>query len=140
MHTGKPADNTTAYELALGKDLLAYAGLFGFGLFYNRMVAYMNRKHGQHGYTSLFVVFGVFVTLAALSTRIGAVNTLKIAAGFVASGLPMILGDTNRYLDYKHEVAVALARASKARRKGINDVGQTQAGERQRFALHQERH
>ena len=103
------------------------------------MVAYMNRKHGQHGYTSLFVVFGVFVTLAALSTRIGAVNTLKIAAGFVASGLPMILGDTNRYLDYKHEVAVALARASKARRKGINDVGQTQAGERQRFAFHQER-
>ena len=139
MRTGKPAENTAAYELELGKDLLAYAGLFGFGLFYNRMVAYMTRKHGQHGYTSLFVVFGVFVTLAALSTRIGAVNTLKIAAGFVASGLPMILGDTNRYLDYKHEVAVALARASKARRKGINDVGQTQAGERQRFAFHQER-
>lgn len=139
MRTGKPAENTAAYEFELGKDLLAYAGLFGFGLFYNRMVAYMNRKHGQHGYTSLFVVFGVFVTLAALSTRIGAVNTLKIAAGFVASGLPMILGDTNRYLDYKHEVAVALARASKARRKGINDVGQTQAGERQRFAFHQER-
>lgn len=139
MRTGKPAEKTNAYELELGKDLLAYAGLFGFGLLYNRMVAYMNRKHGQHGYTSFFVVFGVFVTLVAVSTRIGAVNTLKIAAGFVASGLPMILGDTNRYLDYKQEVAIALARASKARRKGINDVGQTQAGERQRFAFHQER-
>jgi hypothetical protein len=85
------------------------------------------------------VVLGVFVTLTALSTRIGAINTLKIAAGFVASGLPMILGDTSRYLEYKQEVAVALARASKARRKGINDVGQTQTGERQRFTLHQER-
>ncbi|HRW10069.1 MAG TPA: hypothetical protein P5121_33430 [Caldilineaceae bacterium] len=123
----------------MGKDLLAYAGLFGFGVFYNRLVAHVNQKHGQHGYTSLLVVFGVFVTLAALSTRIGAINTLKIAAGFVASGLPMILGDTNRYLEYKQEVAVALARASKARRKGINDVGQTQTGERQRFTLHQER-
>ena len=126
-------------DLELGKDLLVYAGLAGFGIFYNRIVAYTNRKHGQHGYTSLLVVLGVFVTLAALSTRIGAINTLKIAAGFVASGLPMILGDTSRYLEYKQEVAVALARASKARRKGINDVGQTQTGERQRFALHQER-
>lgn len=135
----KPTPRPASDELELGKDLLAYAGLVGFGIFYNRIVAYTNRKYGQHGYTSLLVVFGVFVTLAALSTRIGAINTLKIAAGFVASGLPMILGDTSRYLEYKQEVAVALARASKARRKGINDVGQTQTGERQRFTLHQER-
>jgi hypothetical protein len=67
-------------------------------------------------------------------------NISLAAAGFVASGLPMILGDTTRHLEYKQEVAVALARASKARRKGMNDVGQTQTGERQRFALHQERH
>ena len=143
MNNDRPDDKTVStpkpFELELGKDLLAYAGLFGFGLFYNRLVAHTNQKYGQHGYTSLLVVFGVFVTLTALSTRIGPVNTLKIAAGFVASGLPMILGDTNRYLEYKHEVAVALARASKARRKGINDVGQTQTGERQRFTLHQER-
>lgn len=135
----KSDSRTVSDDLELGKDLLVYAGLAGFGIFYNRIVAYTNRKHGQHGYTSLLVVLGVFVTLAALSTRIGAINTLKIAAGFVASGLPMILGDTSRYLEYKQEVAVALARASKARRKGINDVGQTQTGERQRFALHQER-
>ncbi|MEZ4683702.1 MAG: hypothetical protein R2932_56780 [Caldilineaceae bacterium] len=139
MSTDKYEDQAKTYDLELGKDLLAYAGLFGFGIFYNRLVAYTNRKHGQHGYTSLLVVFGVFVTLAMLSTRIGAINTLKIAAGFVASGLPMILGDTNRYLEYKQEVAVALARASKARRKGLNDVGQTQTGERQRFTLHKER-
>ena len=135
----KLASSRGSDELELGKDLLVYAGLAGFGIFYNRIVAYTNRKHGQHGYTSLLVVLGVFVTLAALSTRIGAINTLKIAAGFVASGLPMILGDTSRYLEYKQEVAVALARASKARRKGINDVGQTQTGERQGFTLHQER-
>ncbi len=135
----KSGSQPEAGGLALGKDLVVYTGLFGFGIFYNRIVAYTNRKHGQHGYTSLLVVFGVFVTLAALSTRIGAINTLKIAAGFVASGLPMILGDTSRYLEYKQEVAVALARASKARRKGINDVGQAQTGERQRFTLHQER-
>lgn len=130
---------TATPELALGKDLLVYAGLVGFGVFYNRIVAYTNRKYGQHGYTSLLVVFGVFVTLAALSVRIGAINTLRITAGFVASGLPMILGDTSRYLEYKQEVAVALARASKARKRGLNDVGQTQTGERQGFALHQER-
>jgi len=143
MSNREPDDQTSVaskpYELELGKDLLAYAGLLGFGVFYNRLVAHVNHKHGQHGYTSLLVVLGVFVTLVALSTRIGAINTLKIAAGFVASGLPMILGDTNRYLEYKKEVALALARASKARRKGINDVGQTQTGEGQRFTLHQER-
>jgi hypothetical protein len=138
-NSAQTTSTTRSYELALAKDLLAYAGLLGFGVFYNRLVAHVNHKHGQHGYTSLLVVFGVFTTLTVLSTRIGVMNTLKIAAGFVASGLPMILGDTNRYLEYKQEVAVALARASKARRKGINDVGQTQTGERQRFTLHQER-
>ncbi len=131
MANDRTDDKVSSQELELGKDLLIYAALF---------VCHMNRKYGQHGYTSLFVVFGVFATMAALSMRIGAINTLKIAAGFVASGLPMILGDTTRHLEYKQEVAVALARASKARRKGMNDVGQTQTGERQRFALHQERH
>jgi hypothetical protein len=138
--TEKIEERGNSQELELGKDLLIYAGLFGFGIGYNKLIAHMNRKYGQHGYTSLFVVFGVFATMAALSTRIGAINTLKIAAGFVSSGLPMVLGDTTRHLEYKQEVAVALARASKARRKGMNDVGQTQTGERQRFALHQERH
>lgn len=140
MATVKAEEKVSSQELELGKDLLIYAGLFGFGIIYNKLVAHMNGKYGQHGYTSLFVVFGVFSTMAMLSTRIGAINTLKIAAGFVSSGLPMVLGDTTRHLEYKQEVAAALARASKARRKGINDVGQTQTGERQRFALHQERH
>jgi hypothetical protein len=140
MANDRTDDKVSSQELELGKDLLIYAALFGFGIGYNKFVCHMNRKYGQHGYTSIFVVFGVFATMAALSMRIGAINTLKIAAGFVASGLPMILGDTTRHLEYKQEVAVALARASKARRKGMNDVGQTQTGERQRFALHQERH
>ncbi|MEZ4864486.1 MAG: hypothetical protein R3C14_24440 [Caldilineaceae bacterium] len=139
MSTEKSGERENSQEVELGKDLLIYAGLFGFGILYNKTVAHLNRKYGQHGYTSFFVVFGVFSTLAALSTRIGAMNTMRIAAGFVASGLPMVFGDTTRHLEYKQEVAVALARASKARRKGINDVGQTQTGERQRFKVYQER-
>lgn len=126
-------------EVEFGKDLLVYAGLFGFGILYNKLVAYVNGRYGQHGYTSFMVVFGVFTTLAALTTRLGAMNTLKLAAGFAASGLPMILGDTGRHLEYKQEVAIALSRATNARRKGMSDVGQTQAGQGQRFKASQER-
>ena len=86
MPTMKTEDKVNSQELELGKDLLIYAGLFSFGIVYNKLVAHMNRKYGQHGYTSFFVVFGVFSTMAMLSTRIGAINTLKIAAGFGVRG------------------------------------------------------
>ncbi|MCB0138396.1 MAG: hypothetical protein KDE50_00655 [Caldilineaceae bacterium] len=112
------------------QDLALYAGLFGFGLMYNRIVGELNQKYGQHGYTSILVAFGVSVTLAILSLRVGAENTLRLATGFAFSGLPMIFGDTSRYLRYKQEVSEILAKAHKAR-KGFDNARQSAAGEGQ---------
>lgn len=117
-------------KLELSHDIAVYAGLFGFGFVYNKLVERTNEIHGRHGYTSILVVFGVAVTLAALSTRIGASNSIKLMAGFAASGLPMILGDTSRHLKYKQEISRALAQAYQAR-KGLKDVGQTSTREGQ---------
>ncbi|MEZ4706953.1 MAG: hypothetical protein R3A44_07105 [Caldilineaceae bacterium] len=112
------------------QDLALYAGLFGFGLVYNRVVGELNQKYGQHGYTSILVAFGVSVTLAILSLRVGAQNTLRLAAGFAFSGLPMIFGDATRYLRYKQEVSEILAKAHNAR-KGFDNARQSAAGEGQ---------
>lgn len=116
-----------------------FLGLLGFGVFYDRLVGYVNRTYGQHGYTSHLVVFGVSVTIAALSPVIGAANTLRVVAGFAASGLPMILGDSSRHLHYRQEVSAALERARSLRREAPN-AGQTPAREGQGPSVNQTRH
>lgn len=124
--------NSLRNSAEFSQDLALYAGLFGFGLVYNRIVGEINHKYGQHGYTSILVAFGVSVTLAILSLRLGPENTLRLAAGFAFSGLPMIFGDTSRYLRYKQEVSEILARAHKAR-KGFDNARQSTTGEGQGF-------
>lgn len=92
-----------------------FAGLVGFGVLYDRLVSSLERTYGQHGYTSFLVVLGVSVTVAAITPFIGPSNALRLCAAFAAAGVPMIVGDSKRYLQYRHDVSAALARARSTR-------------------------
>jgi membrane protein DedA with SNARE-associated domain len=73
--------------------------LFVFGIVYNWVVGWLERKGYDRGYTALLVVLGVGVTVALSGFLIGMQATLLVTACFVASGLPMIVGSIVRYVD-----------------------------------------
>lgn len=79
------------------------AGLFFFGLAYNALMHYLDGK--KDGYTAFLVVAGVLITLggAALISWQAAVLCLVC---FVASGIPMIVGDIYRAIK-RREQAIA---------------------------------
>lgn len=73
----------------------AIAGvLFLFGVLYNSWVGRLGED--KEGYTSLFVALGVFIALAAGAVFFPIPAAFFLAL-FVASGLPMIVGDIQRY-------------------------------------------
>lgn len=75
------------------------AALFIFGLAYNWLVDRWHRAGYSDGLTSLLVVAGVAVTVAASGFTIGWAVALLLLLYFVASGLPMALGDLWRYVN-----------------------------------------
>lgn len=80
-----------------------YMFLILFGIGYNALTAWMDRHGYMEGYTSLMVALGVLITLAPLAI-ISWQGVLLVLGGFVASGLPMIIGSITRYL-HKRELA-----------------------------------
>jgi hypothetical protein len=116
-----------------------FAGLLGFGVFYDRLVSRLERTYGQHGYTSFLVVLGVSVTVAAVTPFIGPANALRLVAAFAAAGVPMIVGDSKRYLQYRHDVSAALERARSMRNEAAY-ARQAPAREGQGPALHSPRY
>lgn len=78
-------------------------GLFLFGIGYNSLVAWLERKGYTEGYLSLIVAFGVAVTLAGVA--ILSIQAALITLGaFIASGTPMIIGSIVRYLRKREEM------------------------------------
>lgn len=116
-----------------------YVGLLGFGILYDRLVYRLGRTYGQHGYTSFLVVLGVSVTVAAVTPFIGAANTMRLYAAFAAAGLPMIVGDAKRHLQYRQDVSTALQRARSMRNESAY-ARQTPARKGQGSSLHPSRH
>lgn len=137
------ASPTSAVKASGAEDALLQAGvcagLVGFGVFYDRLVSRLERTYGQHGYTSFLVVMGVSVTVAAVTPFIGLANAMRLYAAFAAAGLPMIVGDSKRYLQYRHDVSAALAKARCMRNEAAY-ARQAPAREGQRPALHSPRH
>lgn len=95
---------------------ITLAGLYLFGLAYDRRVTGWQEHHGlDEGYVALEVVAGVAITVSALFPLWlvwfvwlpwpGAFNALfiwlSLLAGFLASGLPMIRGDILRHAQRK---------------------------------------
>ena len=89
-----------------------YLGLLLFGVGFNALIAWTERKGYLQGYTSLFVALGVSVTILAM-TLIDPSFALATLGAFVASGAPMIAGsiwrhmmERERQLDYLRKEAV----------------------------------
>jgi len=74
--------------------VLAVEAVFAF--FYNRWVAKHQDKNGGI-YTAFYVAGGVLVTVALMALVIGWLAALLMLTGFVASGLPMMLGSMHRH-------------------------------------------
>lgn len=85
-------------EMTRRRFVAAFVGLLGFGAVYDQLVAECHRRGYDDGYTSLLVVGGVGVTLAAAAPVIGRRNAERVFWLFVASGVPMIVGDIGRYV------------------------------------------
>jgi hypothetical protein len=85
--------------------------LFGFG--YNSLIAWSERRGYTKGYMSLFVAFGVAVTLGAtvvISWQFALITT----GAFICSGLPMILGSIWRHVrEREHEIQRLRAEAKR---------------------------
>lgn len=67
---------------------------FIFGLFYNNFVGWLGKR--KEGYLGPLVVGGVTVVLVLSAFLIGLINTLLVAACFVAAGTPMAIGEIYR--------------------------------------------
>ncbi len=91
-----------------------YLGLLLFGIGYNWLTSQAEKTGFIRGYTSLFVVGGVTVTIAA--TAVVSLPFALITAGaFVFSGTPMIVGSMIRH---QRDELRQLARAIEEARHG----------------------
>lgn len=76
---------------------LVCVALVLFGIAYNKLVAWLERRKYLEGFVSISVVAGVGVTLLGLFIidAAAAVVTLLL---FISSGAPMIIGSIERYV------------------------------------------
>lgn len=90
-------------RLNLGEVSAVFMALVLFGIAYNALVGWLERRGYTEGYLSLIVAFGVAATLggAAILSIPAALLTL---GAFVASGTPMIVGSIIRYLRARDEM------------------------------------
>jgi hypothetical protein len=79
---------------------VVYMSLVLFGFFYNQLVMLASRRGWIQGYTSLFVVAGVLMTLAGVALVDWEAAVITVGA-FTASGTPMILGSVWRHMRYR---------------------------------------
>jgi len=95
----------------IGLSLLVGLVLAIFGISYNRWVAAQEQSGRAEGYTSLYVAFGVFITLlvqGGLQLVWPEVNAFWLGLfAFGCSGLPMIVGSITRYARLREQVRAA---------------------------------
>ena len=85
------------FKLDLGSILAVFWGLVLFGILYNLLMGWMEKRGYLEGLTSLAVVGGVLITLAGIAVVSWSAAVLALAA-FTASGLPMVIGSLWRYV------------------------------------------
>jgi hypothetical protein len=69
-----------------------------FGLAFNKFTEVSERHGWMDGYTSIYVVLGVAVTVTMMGPIIGWEAVMLLAAGFALSGAPMIVGSIARHV------------------------------------------
>jgi hypothetical protein len=93
---------------------LILAGLALFGISYNWVIGYFERKGYLEGYTALAVVLGVLVTLGAVALVDWLAAVLCLAA-FCASGVPMLGGSIWRHMQARRAEIEAERQAQQRR-------------------------
>lgn len=99
-----------------------YMALLLFGIGYNWLTSLAEKTGFIKGYTSLFVVGGVVITLAATAV-ISPAFALVAALAFVFSGAPMIIGSMIRH---KREELLQQAREEARRGNQSEEVASKQ--------------
>jgi hypothetical protein len=97
-----------SFRVELGQLLVIYASLVLFGIGFNAVTAWAERRGYIEGFTSLMVVIGVAVTLTPF--LILDCSVLYVVGGFVCSGLPMIIGSIGRYMRMRARAQAEIAR------------------------------
>jgi len=88
---------TCEMRLDYGVITAVLLGLLLFGIGYNSLVAWLERRGYAEGFLSLIVAFGVAMTLAGVSILSIPAALLTLLA-FIATGTPMIIGSIVRYI------------------------------------------
>jgi len=83
-------------NIPMERAVAVCAALITFGIGYDALVRWLERKVPDHGYNAFLVAGGTLVTLIGAAFLIGPQNALLTLACFVASGLPMIIGSVHR--------------------------------------------
>lgn len=98
---------TCEIRMDLGIVLAVFFALVLFGIGYNALVAWLERKGYTEGFLSLIVAFGVAMTLVGVA--ILSIQAALLALGaFVATGTPMIVGSITRYLKARENMIKAI--------------------------------
>ena len=71
--------------------------LFAFGIIYNHLVTQLERRHHDDGYTSLLVIAGSGITIAAAGLLTNLESALWTLLCFAVSGTPMTIGSIARH-------------------------------------------
>jgi hypothetical protein len=94
-------------RLDFGTIAAVLLGLLLFGIGYNALVAWLERRGYTEGFLSLIVALGVFVTLCGVAVL--SIHAALLALGaFVATGTPMIIGSIIRYLSRREAMKQAI--------------------------------
>lgn len=81
-----------------------FTAAFAFGVGFNALVTWLNRRGHSEGYTALLVVTGTLATILACTPHLGWRTTAVLIAHFAASGSPMVLGDIQRYVESRQRM------------------------------------
>ncbi len=90
-----------------GQLLAVVFGLALFGIAYNALVAWMERRHYTEGFLSLIVALGVMGTLIGLAL-LDFKAAMQALLAFGATGIPMIVGSIVRYIQARDAAKQAL--------------------------------
>lgn len=99
-------------EYKINQHLVAMAGLFLFGLAYDKFVGWLERNGYERGVTAWIVVLGTAVTIIPILFIWGIKAFFRTFSLFVASGSPMIIGATWRYMQERDEERAANCKAA----------------------------
>ena len=102
--------------------LAILAVLVLFGILYNSLIGWAERKHYLEGFTSLAVALGVLITLGGVAVVSWQAALITLAA-FIATGSPMIAGSIWRYIQMRRKEQKHVRQAARMAKPGENSQG-----------------